>query len=69
MMAQATKQEWFPEWFITGAVFQDIAIFARSYDQQQFAHAFGESNLAPFVQLDPVPEPPAKSLTVQTNPL
>jgi hypothetical protein len=69
MMAQATKQEWFPEWFITGAVFQDIAIFARSYDQQQFAHAFGESNLSPYVQLDPVPEPPAKSLTVQVNPL
>ncbi len=60
MMAQATKQEWFPEWYLTGAVFQDIAIFARSYDQQQFAHVFGVSNLAPYVQPDPTPPPPAR---------
>jgi hypothetical protein len=69
MMDQATKQEWFPEWYITGSVFQDIAIFARGYDQQQFAHAFGVSNLPPYTQPDPTPDPPAKSLTVLTNPL
>ena len=69
MMDQATKQEWFPEWYITGSVFQDIAIFARGYDQQQFAHAFGVSNLPPYTQPDPTPAPPAKSLTVLTNPL
>ena len=69
MMAQATKQEWFPEWYLTGAVFQDIAIFARSYDQQQFAHAFGVSNLAPYVQPDPTPPPPELALSVQILPL
>ena len=69
MMAQATKQEWFPEWYITGAVFQDIAIFARSYDQQQFAHTFGVSNLAPYVQPDPTPTPPAVALSTQLLPL
>jgi hypothetical protein len=69
MMAQATKQEWFPEWYITGAVFQDIAIFARSYDQEQFAHAFGVSNLAPYVQPDPTPAPPAVALSTQLLPL
>lgn len=69
MMAQATKQEWFPEWYLTGAVFQDIAIFARAYPQDQAAHMFGVSNLSPYVQPDPTPPPPAKSLTVLTNPL
>ena len=69
MMAQATKQEWFPEWYVTGAVFQDIAIFARSYDQQQSAHVFGVSNLAPYVQPDPTPPPPAVALSVQILPL
>ena len=69
MMDQATKQDWFPEWFITGSVFQDIAIFARGYDQQQFAHTFGVSNLPPYTQTDPTPAPPAKSLTVLINPL
>ncbi|MEX1008719.1 MAG: hypothetical protein WD271_12860 [Acidimicrobiia bacterium] len=66
MMSQATKQEWFPEWYLTGAVFQDIAIFARGYPQEQAAHMFGESNLSPYTQPDPIPPPPAKSLTVQT---
>jgi hypothetical protein len=69
LMAQATKQDWFPEWYLTGSVFQDIAIFARGYDQQQFAHAFGVSNLPPYTQPDPTPTPPAKSLTVLTNAL
>jgi hypothetical protein len=69
MMAQATKQEWFPEWYLTGAVFQDIAIFARAYPTEQAAHMFGVSNLAPYVQPDPTPAPPAKALSVQILPL
>ncbi len=69
MMEQATKQEWFPEWYLTGAVFQDIAIFARGYPQEQARQMFGVSNLSPYTQPDPTPAPPAKSLTVQTNPL
>jgi hypothetical protein len=69
MMAEATKQEWSPEWYFTGALFSDLAIFARNYDQDQAAHAFGVSTLSPFVTPDPVPAPPAKSLTVLVNPL
>jgi hypothetical protein len=69
MMEQATKQEWFPEWYLTGAVFQDIAIFARNYPPEQAKQMFGVSNLSPYTQPDPTPPPPAKSLTVQTNPL
>jgi hypothetical protein len=52
---QATSQDWHPEWFITGALFQDLGLFARGYDQEQFAHAFGLSNLFPYTQPDPDP--------------
>ena len=41
----ATEQQYFPEWIITGTVLVDTAAFARSYDQQQWQHAFGPSNL------------------------
>ena len=69
MMSQATKQNWFPEWFVTGALFQDLGLFARTYDQEQFRHAFGISNLFPYVVPDPIPPPPAKSLDTLTDEL
>ena len=37
----ATSQNYFPEWIISGAALTDTAIFARTYDQKQWAHAFG----------------------------
>jgi hypothetical protein len=37
----ATSQHYFPEWIITGAALTDTALFARTYDQKQWAHAFG----------------------------
>jgi hypothetical protein len=37
----ATSQNYFPEWIISGAALTDSAIFARTYDQRQWAHAFG----------------------------
>jgi hypothetical protein len=37
----ATSQNYFPEWIISGAALTDSAIFARTYDQKQWAHAFG----------------------------
>jgi hypothetical protein len=39
----ATAQEYFPEWIITGSALTDTAAFARTYDQKQWAHAFGVS--------------------------
>lgn len=39
----ATTQNYFPEWIITGAALTDTAVFARTYDQRQWAHAFGIS--------------------------
>jgi len=46
----ATKQEYQPEWIITGAQYQDVTILARNYDQDQWAHAFGIANLPPAIQ-------------------
>lgn len=46
----ATKQEYEPEWLITGAQYQDVTILARNYDQSQWAHAFGIANLAPAIK-------------------
>ena len=46
----ATQQQYSPEWLITGYQYQDISLLARtSYDQDQWAHAFGISTLFPYV--------------------
>jgi hypothetical protein len=41
----ATQQGYFPEWVLNGAALQDTTAFGRTYDQQQWAHAFGISSL------------------------
>jgi hypothetical protein len=41
----ATEQDYHPEWVITGSSLVDTTIFSRTYDQEQWAHAFGPSNL------------------------
>ncbi len=43
---EATNQDYFPEWIITGSALVDTTAAARSFDQQQWAHAFGISPLA-----------------------
>lgn len=47
----ATEQDYFPEWVITGSALVDTTIFSRTYDQAQWAHAFGPSNL--FARVSP----------------
>ena len=42
---EATKQAYQPEWIITGSALTDVAFFARTYDQTQWARAFGISYL------------------------
>jgi hypothetical protein len=42
----ATSQNYYPEWIISGSALTDTTIFARTYDQKQWAHAFGISFLA-----------------------
>ncbi|MEY2589638.1 MAG: hypothetical protein QOJ67_1622 [Acidimicrobiaceae bacterium] len=43
---EATKQNYFPEWVYGNATLVDTAAFGRTYDQTQWAHAFGISMLA-----------------------
>lgn len=43
---EATAQEYFPEWLVAAATLTDTTAFGRSYDQQQWAHAFGVTSLA-----------------------
>lgn len=38
---EATAQNYFPEWIIGPNVLVDISLFGRTYDQQQWQHAFG----------------------------
>lgn len=47
----ATAQDYFPEWIVTGSALVDTSIFARTYDQEQWSHAFGPSNL--FARVSP----------------
>lgn len=42
---EATAQKYFPEWIILGAAYTDTSLFGRQYDQKQWAHAFGVSEL------------------------
>ncbi|MBK5224313.1 MAG: ABC transporter substrate-binding protein [Acidimicrobiia bacterium] len=48
---QATAQDYWPEWIITGSTGTDSSALARRYDQEQWANAFGISLLLP--TLDP----------------
>ncbi|MGH9275914.1 MAG: hypothetical protein ACRDZU_14815 [Acidimicrobiales bacterium] len=42
----ATQQGYRPEWVLNGAALQDTTAFGRTYDQDQWSHAFGISTLA-----------------------
>jgi hypothetical protein len=43
---EATAQEYFPEWVVAAATLVDVDAFARTYDQEQWKHAFGVTQLA-----------------------
>jgi hypothetical protein len=53
--AEATKQDYHPEWIIGGSPLVDTTAFGRTYDQSQWAHAFGISSLAARVAPDSDP--------------
>jgi hypothetical protein len=55
LMTQADSEDYNPEWFFTGTVFQDLALLARGYPADQMTHAFGISILTPYVQPDTAP--------------
>jgi len=54
----ASSNNFNPEWIVTGYLFQDFDGFARAYDQQEFAHAFGLGVLNPQPKVDPNTPPP-----------
>ena len=43
---EATRQQWFPEWFVTGSGLTDTTTGGRLYDGQQWTNAFGMSPLS-----------------------
>jgi Periplasmic binding protein len=45
LTAEATAQNYFPEWVVLGAAYTDTSLFGRQYDQKQWVHAFGVSTL------------------------
>ena len=49
---EATAQGYFPEWVHIGSVLADTTAFARTYDQEQWANAFGITTLG--VGVDPL---------------
>ena len=49
MMEQATKQEWFPEWFHTGNSYADYSAFAKTLPPEQATHFFGISGSSPYL--------------------
>jgi hypothetical protein len=57
----ATDNRYDPEWIVTGFQFQDFDGFARTYDQDQFAHAFGLGVLNPRPIEDPSTPAPLES--------
>ena len=68
MMQAADKQEWTPEWFITGVGYADLAILARGYPTTQSQHAFGMSAIPAWTEDEEV-TPPAVPYTTQIDPL
>jgi hypothetical protein len=47
----ATSQDYRPEWYLNSTALADTTAFGRSYDQEQWAHAFGISTLS--ARVDP----------------
>jgi hypothetical protein len=47
---EATAQRYYPEWLVAASTLMDTTAFARSYDQQQWANAFGVTQLAARLQ-------------------
>jgi hypothetical protein len=47
MLKQATEQDYHPEWVYSGSQNIDFPVLGRTYDQEQWAHAFGISNVWP----------------------
>lgn len=63
LMEAASGQDYFPEWFFTGASYQDIGLLARGYPPEQSRHAFGITFIAPATKPDPEVEATTDSVS------
>jgi hypothetical protein len=57
LMEQATAQDWYPEWFMTGSGYYDLAVLAAGYPEEQSEHAFGISIFGPYFDIPADIEP------------
>jgi hypothetical protein len=68
LMDEATKQEWFPEWFQTGFTYIDYQPFTKTYPAEQVEHMFGLALLTPYLD-ETVSDPLVKALSTVRAPL
>ena len=47
-LTAANKQQYSPEWIITGYGYTDFDAFVRAFDQKQMKHTFGIGSLTPW---------------------
>jgi hypothetical protein len=67
MMEEAVKQDWFPEWFITGTGYYDYQPFTSALPPEQVSHMFGIALLTPYLQ--PGSDPVVAGLTNYVAPM
>ncbi|HXY90964.1 MAG TPA: hypothetical protein VEP49_00665 [Acidimicrobiia bacterium] len=68
LMQQATKLDYYPEWFFTGSGYSDLGLVARSYPPEQSEHTFGLSFIPPWVEPN-TPAPGQLSYADEIDPL
>jgi hypothetical protein len=51
LMEQAAAQDWYPEWFLTGAGYFDLPVLAQGLPDDEAEHAFGISLIPPYFDL------------------
>lgn len=67
MMAEASRQNWYPEWFVTGAGFFDFQPFTSGYPADQASQMFGIALLSPY--LVPDADPAVAAISGATAPI
>jgi hypothetical protein len=48
LMEEANKQDWHPEWYVTGSGYLDLQFIASNFPPNQASHLFGLSQLVPY---------------------
>jgi hypothetical protein len=67
MMEEASRQDWYPEWFSTGVGYFDFQPFTSSYPPEQASQMFGLALLSPY--LTPDADPAVAAISGATAPI